>query len=295
MSFEPTDVYVETAAGDPLEGVLVKVYDLTGSLFYAQAITTIDGRASFLLETLNYSLRFYKFQTGFAQPQLITVLPAPEVNIFSVQGEPFMPPMATDPRLCRCSGYFRDITGAPQKNLDIHFIAEFNPLLLEEAAIVTEEVRIRTDETGYAQIDLIRYAMYNAFMEATGSDQLRCIAVPNLASTNLPDLLFPRIERIIFGVAGPIGLAPGQSVTLTPTVYDSAGRPLTGTALSDLKWTMGDDQIACITEITKTTLTVRGNAEGTTQLIASRLDSSIIRIPNTPIVGVPVDVEVVAI
>lgn len=291
MSFEPVDVFVKTHLNDPLEGVVVKVYDGPGVVFFTQATTDAQGKASFLLETLDYSLRFYRFQTGFIQPQQLTVLAAPSLNVFDVIGEPFVLPTATDPRLCRCSGFFRDISGGPKKFLDIHFIAVFSPLLLESSAVVTEEYRIKTDADGYAQLDLIRCGQYNAMMEATGSDKLRCINVPDLANTNLPDLLFPRVDRIVWDNPGPYVVSVGTELILTPTVYDSAGRPLTGIASSDVGWKTSDASIASLV-FTPTTVIVRGNAPGATQLIATRLDSTIIKIPNTPIVGVPLEITV---
>lgn len=291
MSFEPVDVFVETPLHDPVEGVVVKVYDSTGTTFFTQAITDPQGRASFLLETLMYSMRFYRFQVGFTQPQMFTVLAAPNVNVFDVQAEPFDMPIATDPRLCRCGGFFRDVSGAPKQYLDIHFIAEFAPLLLDSAAVVTEEQSIRTDSRGYAQIDLIRCGQYNAMMEATGSDKLRCINVPDLASANLPDLLFPRVDRVIWDIDAPYSTGVGSTIVLTPTVYDSAGKPLTGIAASDVSWKSSDPSIASL-EFTPTTIIIRGNAVGTTQLTATRLDSTIIKIPNTPILGVPLNITV---
>lgn len=291
MSFEPVDVFVATHLGDPVDDVVVKIYDASGSTLFTQATTSSQGKASFLLETLDYSMRFYKFQVGFVQPQLFTVQAAPATNVFSVIAEVFVMPIATDARLCRCSGYFRDISGAPKQYLDIHFIAEFAPILLESSAVVTEEKRIRTDCNGYAQIDLIRCGQYNAMMEATGSDKLRLIAVPDLSSTNLPDLLFPRVDRVVWDNPGPYELAVGTTITLTPTVYDSAGKPLCGIASSDVSWKTSDTSIASL-EFTPTTIIVRGNGTGTTQLIASRLDSTIIKIPNTPISGVPLDITV---
>jgi hypothetical protein len=294
VSFEPVDVLVATDSGDPVEGVLVKVYDPTGAVFFTQAITDSDGIASFMLETIAYTMRFYKFQVGFTQPQHFTVLAAPEVNVFDVVAELFDLPIATDPRLCRCSGFFRDLDGSPRQWLDMHIMAEFDPILLDDVAVVTEELHLRTDENGYACVDLIRGANYHVNVEALGSQDLRRLCrVPDSASCNLPDLLFPIVERITFDPEAPFNVlvGVGNEIEVTPTVYDSAGRPLTGTANLDVRWSVEDDSIAVIV-VLENTITIRGNAAGTTRLLAERMDSSIIKIPDVPIEGVPVDIVV---
>jgi hypothetical protein len=291
VSFEPVDVYIEDTKGDPVQGVLVKIYDPTGTTFYTQAISDENGAASFLLETLSYTMRFYKFHTGFTQPQHFDVLPLPERNVFDVLAELFELPIATDPRLCRCSGFFRDVTGAPKQWLDMHIVAEFQPILLDDTAVVTEEKHIRTDENGYVQVDLIRGANYYVNLEAMGSANLRRLCqVPDAASANLPDMLFPRVDRIVFS-PDPINVPVGGTLDVVPTVYDSAGRPLIGTASADVRWTMEDSTIASVGVMTDK-LVLRGNLAGSTHILATRVDNSIVKIPDTPIEGVPMDVTV---
>jgi hypothetical protein len=290
VSFEPVDVHVEDELGNPVPDVLVKVYDEAGAVFFTQAITGTDGKASFLLETLIYSMRFYKFQVGFIQPLHFEVLAAPETNVFDVPAEPFELPLATDPRLCRCSGFFRDMTGAPSRWLDMHIIPEFDPILLEGAAIVTGERHIRTDENGYVQVDLIRGGNYWVNLEAMGADYLRRLCqVPDAASANFPDMLFPRVGEVVFDPAD-IAVAVDGVLEVTPTVYDSVGRPLVGIN-SDVAWSIEDPSVASLS-IGPDKLTVTGRAVGSTNILAERIDTSIIVIPNTPIVGVPKSVVV---
>lgn len=291
MSFEPVDIQFNNPLGDPVEGVLVKVYNEYGDVFFTQAISNALGVASFLLETLTYSLRFYRFQCSFIQPQYIIVLPAPEENRFTIEVEELVIPTATDPRLCRCSGFFRDLAGAPKQCLDMNFICEFSPIILDDAAIITNSINIRTDEDGYAQIDLIRCGNYFVRVESMGANELRHVRVPDLSSTNLPDLLFPVVERITFSPSPPFNLGAGDTLVITPTVYDSAGTPLTGTASADVRWESTDNTIFTVA-VTETTLILSGIAAGIAELTATRLNTSIIRIPDTPIEGVPQEVVV---
>lgn len=297
MSFEPVNVYVRDATGDPIENVVVKVYDPTGTTFYTQAMSDAAGLAGLLLETLDYSMRFYKAHVGFSQPQMFTVLPPPGDNGFDVVATPFVLPIATDPRLCRCSGFFRDLDGSPKRYLDIHFIAQFNPILLDNDAVISEERHARTDENGYLQIDLIQGAEYSARVESLGSamedssTELRCIKVPMQLSANLPDVLLPIVGKVVLTPAGPYTLAAGDTLELDVAVYDSAGVLLDGSDASDVKWSAGDTDVLQVT-LTSTKVVLRGNVAGSTQLLAERVDSSIIKIPNEPITGQPVDVTV---
>jgi hypothetical protein len=286
MSFEPVDIYTKDSAGYPISGVLVKVYDSTGTIFQAQGTTGIDGKVSFLLDTLEYQTRYYRFQTGFSQPVSIAVESG--TNIFDIVGEPFVPPVSPDSRFCRCSGYFRDGNGLPKKFLDMTILADFDPALLDDAAVITDNINVSTDKDGYAQVDLIRGGDYWVNIESV-NDIRRLRHVPDAASCNLPDLLFPRVNNITFEPAGPYEVHVGDVLTLTPTVYDSVGRPLVGTAGGDVAWTVNDKGSL---GVGVTDLAITAAAIGTITLTATRKDSTIIKIPDVPIEGVPVEIVV---
>jgi len=292
MSFEPVDFFVtdKTPMALPVSGVLVKIYNAAGSVFFTQATTDTNGQASFLLETQSYSARFFKQHVSFAQPQLFDVLAAPDENKFDTKAEVLVMPVATDPRLCRASGFFRNLNGAPKQWLDIHFNAHFAPILLEGDAIFTERVEIRTDADGYACIDLIRCAQYDAIIENL-EDTARVVSVPDASSVNLPDLLLPVVGSVMFDPPGPYALTIGTDLVVTPTVMTSDGRPLEGVAPYDVQWSTSDPLVAMVLP-TATTLVLRGLAAGTTELKATRANQTIIRIPNTPIQGQPVAITV---
>lgn len=292
MSFETVDVFAldSTPLHSPIQSVLVKVYNPAGSVFFTQGTTDALGHVGFLLETQLYSIRLFKFMVGFTQPVLAEILASPAVNKFNIFGEVFVPPTPTDLRLCRASGFFRDISGSPKRFLDIQVISKFSPILLDGSAVVTERQIIRTDEKGYAQMDLIRGGRYQVTIEAF-EDCQREIAVPDTSSVNLPDLLFPVVDRVVFAPLPPYALLVGQTVVVTPTVLASDGRPLTGTDIEDVTWRTVNESIASVT-VSSTTLSIRGNGAGITQLTAARNNSSIIRIPDTPIGGQPIDITV---
>ena len=286
MSYESVDVYVKDQLGRPVLGVIVKIFSPSGATNYAQQSTDETGKASFLLSTQQYSMRFYKFQTTFRHPQMFEVLEAPASNVFDVSCEVYVPPVSSDARLCRCSGYFRDIDGSVQEFLDMTFFPEFSSIVLEGAAVNPRKVALRTDENGYAQIDLIRGGCYRVSIESLDNEE-RYIRVPDLSSASLPDMLFAVVDRVSFDPPGPWEVAAGSELEVTPTVYDSAGATLHGTAQSDVDWTISNTDLASV-GVGEFKLTIRGVAAGSVELRAARSDQSIVRIPSVAIAGQPV-------
>lgn len=290
MSYQSVDVYIlDAVTSNPVDGVLVRVFDAANKVFYSQAITDSSGRAGFTLWTNTYNLRFYKFGAHVDQPQIIQVTEpaygAVQVNAFNAYATTFVHPVANDPRLCRASGFFRDVTGAPQANLDIHIIGEFAPILLEGAGVLSERKTLRTDKAGFACVDLIRCAQYKATVQGT-EDTQRSLSVPDAPSANLPDLLFPVVDSVSLEPAGPYTLAVGATLEVVPTVLASNGVPLTGPAGADVRWSSSNSAVMSV-GMTATSLVLTGVAAGTAELQVTRLDTSIIRIPQIDIQGVP--------
>jgi hypothetical protein len=290
VSFESTDVYIVDQSYQPVEAVLVRIFNPSGTQIFGQGTTDENGRASFLLPTQQYSMRFYKFGVQFSQPQLFVVSPAPVINAFTVHATTLERAISNDIRLCRCSGTFRDLDGSPQAYLDLHFYPEFAPIVVDDSAVVPRPVDIRTDENGFTQIDLYRGACYRVTIESLDNEE-RKIRVPDLPGANLPDVLFAVVDRIVLDPAGPYTLNPGDSLEITPTVYDSAGAVLTGTGQQDVDWRVSDQSVGSV-GVGETKLTLRGVASGTAQLVATRHDLSIIKIPLRGIEGQPVDLTV---
>lgn len=295
-SYQSVNVYVfdDTPARRPVEGMIVRVFDESNINFFGQDTTDAEGRVGFTLWTRQYNLRFYKFGAQVKQPLRIEVTGppdgSPQLNEFEATATVFVHPIATDSRLCRASGFFRDITGAEHPYLDIHFIGAFDPILLEGAGVVSERRSIRTDKHGYACIDLIRGACYTATLEGF-EDVQRQISVPDSPSVNLPDLLFPVVEEVTFDPAGPISVAVGADAIVVPTVIASNQVPLVGTASSDVRWYSSSESTFSVAA-GATELVIRGLSAGSASLLAERTNKSIIRVPNTPILGVPLVVNV---
>jgi len=281
-SYQQVDVYVlDFASRAPVPDVFVRVYDQEGTVIFTSGTTDVVGRAGFLLYTRTYSLRFYKFQVGFQQPQLIEVLEgpggAPASNAFQVYADVIARPISPDARLCRASGYFRDITGQAQRNLDIIFAGAFGPFLLDQAGVLPDKRMVRTDSNGYACLDLVRCAKYSVGIEAW-EDQLRTVLVPDSPSVNLPDLLFTMVGSVSYAESVPSRLLVGVLVSLTPSVRTSTGILLDGTALDNVTWGVSDPSVVALSS-TSSKLEMRGLRSGSVELRAERLDKTIVQIP----------------
>lgn len=319
MASETVKFYLTDQNADPILGVLVRVFDVPGTTFITQDYTVDVGGDAVAEVTLDgddpplqYTIRMSKVGVAFdgsvgddsKSPQLIEIYSPPAnaptgKNDFDIQGQTFTRPVATNPRLCRCSGFFKDATGQPLPNLDMSFINQFKPSIVDGDAVLGAKVDIRTDEDGYVQLDLYRGAEYLVMVssvEAAMADDTSAIVfprelvIPNQGSANLVDLLFPIVEELAF-TPTPVSLAVGGTQEVTIVVTASDGRVLVGTACEDVLYEVVDESIATVAiDIDK--LVIRGVSPGTTELTAVRKDQTIVSIPDAGITGSPLAITV---
>lgn len=287
----PVNVVLAAPSGAAIAGALVKIFDAAGAVAFVEGMTDGAGRFECLLPAQTYQIRCFKRQVSFGRPQLIEVLDPPAVNDFMVTGVLFDPPTSNDPRLCLASGFFRGPNGDPAANVTVHFIAKFDPVLLDGDAILSpERVQVRTDKEGFMRVTLIRYGEYDVTIQGF-EDMLRTITVPDRSSVNLPDLLFPVVASIAFDPPGPYVLAVDQEISVTPTILTTSGEVLPGTATADVNWRSSDSNVLGV-KAGSSILVLRGIGVGAADIVAERADTTIIRIPNAPLAGVPVPVAV---
>ncbi len=285
MSLQAVDVYAVDPDDNFVAGVVINVYNADGSSLITQETTDSDGRAAFLLEQdTTFQLRFFKHAYSFSNPLYIIPLVA-SLNVFDVACFSLAAPAATDARLCTASGYFRDITGRPLRNTKLTFIPQFKPFLLEDSVVLTGHVNVTTDASGWAQIDLVRFGIYECTMHAK-EDYVRCIKIPDQASVSLPDLLLPLVTEITFDPEVPTSYVAGdEDVTVTPTIRWTDG---SDGIVGDVQWSSSDPNVLAVLPAGDGSLVLRPLAAGTAEVRAVRADNSIIRIPDPGITGVPI-------
>lgn len=288
MAFETATLLVLNDDPDatPISDVVVRVFDAAGTFFQTQGITDSDGRVAFtLLSSLTYQLRFFKDKVSLRQPVAIVVSEVPGENIWTTRGHVYEPPEAVHPRLCRCSGFFKNLDNSPAREHVVHINSIFDPLLFEGNAMLTEKLMARTNDDGYVEFDLVRGGQYSVTVEGF-EDTQRILTVPNAPSANLPDLMFAVVDHVDFTPPGPWVLAQGERLIVTPRVWTSDGRVLPGIASQDVQWSTSDSHVAAVC-YAGDMLELRAMEPGVTELRCVRTDLSIVRIPNTAIRGVP--------
>lgn len=316
MAIETVRVYAVDENDDPLEGVLVQAFDAT-DVFVTQnttALVGLEAYAELMLDgddpALAYTIRLSKTGVSFdgllgddsKTPQAIEVYSPPAssptgTNYFQVQGQTHSLPTATDPRLCRCSGYFVDMSGRPLKNLDVHFIPfcynedqpDLNPLVVDGRGVMGDKIITRTDADGYLEIDLYRNAEVSALVQGFAHSR-RVVRVPDASSVSLLDLLFPVVSEVTFGT-NPLALTEGNYSDVALTIKSSDGQtldPLDG----DVTFTSSDVSVVTVQLQDDGTLRVMGAGTGSTTIVAERSDTSIVTFPDQPVTYTPLDVTV---
>lgn len=299
----------QTPTPGPVEGVLVRVFDATGTTFITQDVTTLVGNdaiADFTLPgsdpAIEYQIRLSKVGVAFdgllgadsKSPQLVQVYDPPAAapsgtNDFTVQGQTYHRPAATNPRLCRASGFFKRGDGQPYPWLDLMFVPVFKPTIVDDAGVIGSTITGRTDAEGYFEIDLYRGGIYHVTMEGL-EDVPREVEVPDASSINLIDLLFPVVASVVFDPVSA-NLAVGESVEITPTVLGSDGRVLDGTAIADVLYTIEDTAVAAV-QVKTDSIIVTAIASGATTVEVERADTSVVLIPDTGIAYTPFAITV---
>lgn len=306
MALETVQVRVLTddITPQPVPGAVVRVFDATGATFITEATTDSLGWANFTLpgtaapSPTVYQLRFYLVGGSIKSPQNIEVYSPPGdsptgTNDFGVEAHLRTLPEATDPRLCRVSGVILGPDGRPRPGIDIHFISQFDPLISPPDTVLGERVAARSQRDGSIVVDLWRGACYLATVESHENLQ-REVEVPDRPAMDIGDLLFPTVVRIDYlpAPAPDFTISVAGTLDITPSATASDFRVLPGNAAEDVTYTTDDPLIATVDIADGTIIRLRGISIGTTQLRATRRDTSIRRIPDT-IDGSPVTINVV--
>lgn len=299
MALEVVDVLIQDIAvpNDPVEGVVVRVYDETGTTLITSGTTASDGHVSFTLDGddpgVTYQLRTYKQGIAIPQPKYVEIFSPPAAsstgtNNFRIDAEVFTLPQAVDPKLCRVSGYIKDPAGRPKRGIDIHFIHRFNPLVVGEGndavGVLGERVAHRTDKDGYFQIDLWRNGCYRAIIESH-ENVGRNIYVPDLAAANISHLLFPRVYGVVFDPVGPWSIGVGQVLVVQVATQLTSGYVIDGTAPEDLIYTVSPGSVAVSLEVRDDALAIRGLSPGAATLSIARTVQNLAYDPDNPVIG----------
>lgn len=275
-----------------LDGVVVRAFDTGNNLITIadsgppneDGIALLDLEGS--LEGTEYQLRFFRAGSRIEPKRILVFSPASAAptatNDFMVTVQLFELPVATDSKMCRASGMLLGPARMPRRNVTLTFLPKFDAFVDEEAVSMPGRFTSRTDNEGYASVDLYRYGMYEVTIEGR-EPVTRNIQVPDRANIFLPHLLFPVVVWVSYAEAPPYTMQVGQTLWLTPTVVATDYRKL-GAGFEDVRYESSDPTLASVQPLGDR-IAIRGIRAGTAFLRASRLDRSIVYLPDFGIQG----------
>jgi hypothetical protein len=229
----------------PISGVVVNVYNGTTLDFVTAGTSDVNGQAAFSLPGASYELRFFKSGVIFTNPKSIAVLEPvspPDTNDFNVSGTVISLPVATDSRMCRCTGQFIDFSGQPINGTLVRVVAILGtgtltkppnapippppitippptppnmlsgfqaPKVIDGKMVSASTMEFRTDLNGKVSFDLIRQGQYYVAF-AGEEDTIWPIVVPDRSSVNLIDLIHPQPVSLTWNSSD----APGNAVSV---------------------------------------------------------------------------------
>lgn len=309
MAIETVQVYCydEQVPAQLVDGVLVRVFNEAGDTFIAQGYTgdagtgivefSLDGS----LTGTRYRIRLFKTGVAFdgslgdqsKSPQYIDIYsPAAGsptgTNDFDIYGDVFHHPSASDPRLCRCSGYVVYPNGRAATDALLELVNLYNPIIADSNRLVAGgRLEVEADDDGYIEVDLYREGEYRAVLSGI-CDEPRHIYIPDRNGWNLADILFPVVAQVTYDVP-TLALAVGGEGDVVPTITYSDTR--VAEDFEDVEWVSSDEAVATVVSAVDH-IVVTGVAAGTATIYAIRADDSIVRTPEAGITQTPVVVIV---
>lgn len=281
----------DTVVPAPIDGVLVRVFDASRNLVTTTTSGVLEtGVADFEVEAsvegTEYTVRFYLAGASIAPKRIVVYSPASsaplQTNDFEVDVTLFALEPSPDPLMCRCSGYVIGPMGRPRAGVDLSFTPKFHAFVDSARTALTGNFIVRTDRNGFLKVDLYRYGMYEVVV--TGQEPVaRDIEVPNRSAILVGHLLFPVVVMVGYDQPAPFTVARNQTLMLTPAVRSTDYRNL-GVAAEDVLYSIADPSIASV-QILGDRIAIRGLRAGTTSLRVTRLDRSIVYLPDLGITG----------
>ena len=288
-----------------VDGITARVYDGDGTLVTTSTSGALDPGVVALelpgstLGTL-YELRFFKVGASL-DPVRIAVYSPPMLaftgtNRFRCVAEVFRLLSSSDPRRCRISGFVANAARRSRRGVNLIVIPHFNAFIYEASVVTPGRFIVRTDGDGFCSFELFRRAMYDVTIEGQ-EDTCRTVQAPDRAALSLTALMFPVVISVVFAETGnPDGsytvTAGGQPLHLTPTLLATDYRVLEGTGTEDVGYSTDTPSIASV-YILGDRIEIRGHAPGTTTLRITRLDESVVSLPDPGVIGGVVTIHVV--
>lgn len=214
---------------NPLQSVVVRIYNQAGDTFVTQLTSDVDGKVTTDIPDATYWVRFYKSGYSFAS-KLLIVVDTNETNEWIIEGADLtvLPPSGAD-GICRVSGYLIDAQGAPSSLPIITFMAPKDKRIMGRNVIGTEKIMTQPDSNGYVEVELIQGLVYSATMFSI-SDEVLAVKPPNKQACNVTDLLYP-MGKLLSTLPSTYLSPVGEDTEVPVSLGTSSGVSLTDTDL----------------------------------------------------------------
>ena len=176
---------------------------------------------------------------------------------------------ATDPSLCRISGYIMDAHGNALKGYAITVRHVYAPIAVGASTLVLNERQVvRTDSDGLLQFDAYQSSKLKIELPGRLLDLARVVNVPAASSADIIGLVFPYVASIAHDDSSdePLDKSVGDSFSLDLTGTLSDGEEVDVSAYVTLE---SDDED--VVSVSGTTLTAEGS--GTATITVTDLDT----------------------
>lgn len=284
------------SAAMPLEDVIVCLYDEDGTTFITEGQTNASGELTLPLEDDTiYWVRFFKSGYAFSSRLTITVDGDASSNIFDVVGRDLnVRPPATDPNLCRISGYLLNVAGAPTKGITCYFMRTEKPTVVGNAVVIPSKLYLRSDANGRIEGDLVRNGAYEFWIMGF-DDSTRRVKVPDYPSVDFTDLVWPYVVSIELDVdTAALEVEVSAIVNIVMTLSNRVTVPYDldqkkTVKITDFYAITAADPAIISVKVNPATneLTLIGKSAGSTTLVWTPIEGAIVErqpIP-TPVIG----------
>lgn len=210
----------------PVAGVVVSFYDAVTLVLVTTATTNGLGQAAVSLPDDTYEVRCFKYGYAIAVAQIVVDTLTPTTNKFDATATNLtVLPVATDPRMCRCTGVFVNYEGRPTSGVSFRLMAnaltnEQKPKVVDGKLVFSSEMSYQTDKFGKVTLDLFRGALYYVVFSGD-DDETWCLNVPDRSSANLINLIFPAPVSVEWDTLEAPGNALSVAVGETKIVHVS--------------------------------------------------------------------------
>jgi hypothetical protein len=135
-------------------------------------------------------------------------------NATTLSGTTISTAVATDPDLCRISGYLKNAHGQPLAGWSFTLRYCYVPLgIVTDTLLLQERLPIKADADGYVEFDLLRGAQVTLELPNLLPWVFKKLTVPDAVSSDLLDFLFPYLVSIEFIDPGPLSVDVGDIVS----------------------------------------------------------------------------------